>query len=332
MRLRPVTTISLNTGSVPTDYGQSSTPAPLAVIIFFDVLAGLGCVVLLMTLLAALTSKDIKRVPAWYSLIVSGIIYDASHLLLLGNQRSTARPPFGLCVTQAGLVYAGNVGTVWAGAALVFQLYFHLREILTQKACYRYTNLLLLLIPHSLFLVIFAANLAFGILHPDYVTQSHNMFYHLSERLSTQVASALVTLASLSMIILTGRATWLLHRHWSTFRNKQSAHISPSTVIRIMIFSSLPVIATMIALVWSIITKWETGGEENLIPMAVPLAAGLIFGTQEDIIAVWVNAFRGFGKYFRRPPPPEEQALPTPVKIYDNHDDVMVISRYTYTV
>src|SRR5438105_2904963 len=92
-----------------TDYRQSGTPAPLAVIVSFDVLAGLGFVLLIVTLLTALTSKYIKRLPTWYSLIVSGIIFAASNLLLLRNQRSTAHPPFGLCVTQAGLVYAVNV-------------------------------------------------------------------------------------------------------------------------------------------------------------------------------------------------------------------------------
>lgn len=76
-------------------------------VIAFDTLQVLGLVLLLALLAPALFSSNIKRTATWFGMIVSGIIYCASYLILMfiGGQGGS-EPSTGVCLFQACLVHS----------------------------------------------------------------------------------------------------------------------------------------------------------------------------------------------------------------------------------
>jgi formate hydrogenlyase subunit 3/multisubunit Na+/H+ antiporter MnhD subunit len=74
-------------------------------VITFDVLQSVALFIIVVALLASLFSRSLHRMKTWFCLLVSFVIYCVSFLLLAGLQNGL-EPPVGLCLFQAGLVYA----------------------------------------------------------------------------------------------------------------------------------------------------------------------------------------------------------------------------------
>lgn len=82
-------------------------------IVIFDTFACLGLFLNLVVLAPTLFSGVCRKVP-WASLILSFILYAITYMLLIGRQRPTQHPPYGLCFFQASLVY--SVPLLWVFA------------------------------------------------------------------------------------------------------------------------------------------------------------------------------------------------------------------------
>ena len=59
-------------------------------------------------LLTVLLSSNVRRTPTWFGLMASWMVFTLSNLLIVGHQIGPD-PGFGICLTQAGFVYASPV-------------------------------------------------------------------------------------------------------------------------------------------------------------------------------------------------------------------------------
>lgn len=92
------------------DSWDSKTHPHKTLIIIFDILYTVGPVSLLLILLTAWLSRDVRRRPTWFMAVGSWVVISVANTLLIGHQTGSAdQIPDGLCVVQAILIYASPV-------------------------------------------------------------------------------------------------------------------------------------------------------------------------------------------------------------------------------
>jgi hypothetical protein len=107
----------------------------LSYAVAFDAIQVCGIILGLATLLTVALSRKLSRLTTWYLVMISGIIYAMSMLLLLGHQNEVATPPpFGLCAAQAALIHSSAVLLLSSGAAFAFQFYLSTRLYIGARA------------------------------------------------------------------------------------------------------------------------------------------------------------------------------------------------------
>jgi hypothetical protein len=90
------------------DAGELSSKADLTPIVVFDVVAVTATVSLALTLAPPVLSSKVHRSKLWLSMITTMMIFPLLYLLNVGSQFHTEdSPPIGLCILQAGFIYAG---------------------------------------------------------------------------------------------------------------------------------------------------------------------------------------------------------------------------------
>jgi hypothetical protein len=73
----------------------------------FVALNFVGGIGLLMVILTALLSPNVRRLPTWYNFCASWVVSCISYTLLtFGGQQTTPTPSYPLCSMQAALIYA----------------------------------------------------------------------------------------------------------------------------------------------------------------------------------------------------------------------------------
>ncbi|PPQ78958.1 hypothetical protein CVT25_002287 [Psilocybe cyanescens] len=100
-----------NATVIATRFEDTASPSSQAIrdIIAFDVLYGVGLVLLILLLFTALFSPHhIKRGPTWFMMLVGWMITSMGNLIIVGQQ--TGPPPKqAICLMQAMIVYASPV-------------------------------------------------------------------------------------------------------------------------------------------------------------------------------------------------------------------------------
>lgn len=106
-----------------------------ALVVLYDVIVLVAIILSLCTFLPAIFSKSVQRSIGWYSLTTAWLVYSMSYGLLIGKQEGP-KPPLGLCLLQALLVYA--VPPLW--------VYFYLLHLMLtfrlelRQACFVITS------------------------------------------------------------------------------------------------------------------------------------------------------------------------------------------------
>jgi hypothetical protein len=77
-----------------------------SLVVLFDAIVLVATILCLCTIVPAILSRTVHRSIAWYSLMTAWLVYSVSYGLLIGKQEGP-NPPFGLCLLQTLLVYAG---------------------------------------------------------------------------------------------------------------------------------------------------------------------------------------------------------------------------------
>ncbi|KAH9481984.1 hypothetical protein JR316_0006514 [Psilocybe cubensis] len=264
-------------------------------IIVFDVLYGVGLVLLILLLFTALFSpRHIKRGPTWFLMLVGWIITSMGNLIIVGQQ--TGPPPSqAICLFQAMLVYASPVLTSSTAFVFVFQVYMSFRMAANssnQPMLSRKQVAWMNFIPWIGFVAVLVEILIIGIKNPNEVRRNEPGTYcSLSGSIGYGVTAGLTVLAMLAVLVmefLTGR---ILRRVWKNSETVQLIRnnelFSIETMARLGIFCFCPMIALAVSCLQYFPGHSNLGASLQLAIAILPCCAILIFGSQKDIVRAW---------------------------------------------
>ncbi|KAJ7590583.1 hypothetical protein C8J56DRAFT_1024454 [Mycena floridula] len=283
-------------------FARDTTPVAHLVILY-NVLQLLGLVFLAIILFTAILSHNLRRSrsEAWFAFMVSWIIYAGSYVLIIGKQINGG-PTAPHCLIQAALVYATPVLTAWSTLALIVQVYLSVSFSVSQHTVVdRKITLAFIIIPPVLAIAIFIEVIVLGLTNRNNVSRSiSGMFCVLTDGPSVKVSSGFVVLACLGILVAEGMILTMVFRNWHALRDIQADRdslddtpkVPLSMILRISLFSLVPVIAIVISVTFSIFRSGVLGVEgtsqANMLPASIPLIAAIIFGTQKDIFKAWM--------------------------------------------
>ncbi|KAF7336669.1 hypothetical protein MVEN_02101700 [Mycena venus] len=294
---------------------RAETGAPAFVV--FDVLQLLAFVFLVAMLLPALLSQRIERMKTWFNLVVSCVVYCVSFLLLLGHQ-SGPEPPYGLCIFQAGLIYAAPVAVAAAGLVFVVELYLRLSSALCMtQVNERHITILLFVTPLAHCIVFWVAIFT-GLSRKDAVGRSQGgLFCDIDSSTPTLTTGISVIVFVLLMIIAEVYTAVYLFRKRSAFKGvKRSSDTFPlSLFVRTACYTLAGGFCHHVRTVVYVSSNEKflndrrlvlilnSGLDSMFVAMSdflaiIPLFVALLFGTQRDIIGVYMfwKTASGVGK------------------------------------
>ncbi|KAF8183941.1 hypothetical protein BJ912DRAFT_975646 [Pholiota molesta] len=265
----------------------------------FDVLYILGPVSLLAILLTAWCSPNVRRPSTWFMAVGSWVVISVANILLLGHQMGPM-PPHSLCLAQATLIYASPVFCAFSAAAFLLETYFAAIHFKLPYLCGIRTHIMLFyLIPcmGSLFIIIEALTL--GVLNTSMVERDASGLYcNLSSTIPRKVTGGsimcglLIVLIVEVLIVLAYRRTSRESTQWlDPGYIKSRPNISGDHIARILAFTTCALVAFSASLLQYLPRAVPIdNGKISLVQAALPCCASLIFGTQRDILCVWIPA------------------------------------------
>ncbi|KAI9000485.1 hypothetical protein BD414DRAFT_2113 [Trametes punicea] len=267
----------------------------LKVFLAFQFSGGIG---LLLVLLTALFAPKVYRHFTWLNFCITWLIYCISYTLLAfsGQQTRPEPPAYPLCLSQAALIYAAPVLVAMSTFSLVLHLLFTLNNALqpppkgVQTRDYL-RSAFLLVAPYVAWLGFIAGILVVGTKHPSHVQRAGALVYCIistgrpGDVSAICVAAILVVMVGLDVYIGT-----VLYRNRRALRGSdRPGQIPLSLILRVAVFSFFCVVGIGCAFVFLSNISSFAG---NTIIALMPLIAFLVFGTQRDILRVWLFWWR----------------------------------------
>ncbi|KAI0364465.1 hypothetical protein BV20DRAFT_1057184 [Pilatotrama ljubarskyi] len=269
---------------------QDQQHAELKVFLTFQFTGAVG---LLAVLLTALFARKVYRHFTWLNFCITWLIYCISYTLLAfsGQQTRPEPPAYPLCLTQASLIYAAPVLVAMSTFSLVLQLWFTLSSALqpppkgTRRDYMR--NGFLLLAPYIMWLGFIVAILVIGTQHPDKVERAGGLVYcTIKTGTPGNVTAVFVAVILVVMVGLDVYIGTVLYKNWRALRGSDRPGKIPfSLIVRVAIFSLVCVVGIGCAFVFLSNVSFFAG---NTIIALMPVIAFLVFGTQRDILSVWL--------------------------------------------
>ncbi|KAH9847238.1 hypothetical protein C2E23DRAFT_871909 [Lenzites betulinus] len=276
--------------SQPTPPTQDQEHAELKVFLAFQFAGAAGLFAVLIT---AVLAPKVYRHFTWLNFCISWLIYCVSYTLLAfsGQQLRPEPPSYPLCLSQAVLIYAAPVLVAMSTFSLVLQLWFTLSNALrpskqTRKAS-MWQNGFLLLAPYVAWLGFIITMLVIGTQNPSKVQRAGALVYCTIKAGAPGNATAIVVAAILlAMVVLDVYIGTVLYKNWRALRGSDHPGAIPfSLIVRVAIFSFVCVVGIGCAFLFLSNISFFAG---NTIIALMPLIAFLVFGTQRDIIGVWM--------------------------------------------
>ncbi|KAJ7333401.1 hypothetical protein DFH08DRAFT_881155 [Mycena albidolilacea] len=276
------------------DQAVSDSPSLPVWIMVFDILSALGFISVALVFLTVLLSPNVKRISTWYLYMLAWWSFTLSPFLVIGHQTHFDPPPsFALCLVDSALIYASCPFAAFATLSLTLQLYLNITTRMKGGNIRPVSGFVLLAIPLILYLFMFLWTLILGILNPDRVKlEPGGLYCHLDHSPQSIVGAGLVLLATFTALVIEVMIVILLARHWRAFRALQRPRehtVSLSIIIRVLVFAIFPVIGLGLGFTASV-----PGFTDRIFPAynlflaSLPTAAALIFGSQSDILHVWM--------------------------------------------
>ncbi|KAJ7429674.1 hypothetical protein B0H11DRAFT_1056457 [Mycena galericulata] len=251
-----------------------------------------GFVSLAIVVLTAWLSHTVHRTAAWYSFMGSWMYFCLCYFLIAGQQVG-AEPSFGVCMTQAALIYSAPPLTSCVSLAFLLQLYTTVATVLKNGQMSRTWTMVLHLFPFAVPFIIFWEALIIGLFHPhDVVRDSSGMFCSFTKiTFQVKLTAAIVLLAMIAMLVFEALTLVLLLRNWTAFQRLRihpNNAVSLPLIIRVSVFSFLPMVAMVMSSLSLLPNSPVADAKSNLVVAFLPSAAAVIFGTQRDILKAWM--------------------------------------------
>ncbi|KAJ6552273.1 hypothetical protein DFH09DRAFT_1319318 [Mycena vulgaris] len=191
--------------SLPRDEAPSDHSLQ-GMVMAFNVLSSIGLGLLVVIFLTAVLSPCVKRVSTWYTYILAWMAFCVTPLLVVGHQTHVDPPPsFASCVVDSALMYASRPFAGFATLSLILHLYLNVSSRLKHgdvQPCYIFC---LIIVPPTLYLVMFLWILILGILNPDQVELEPGGFYcHLANPIPAIVGAGFVVFATSVALLIEG--------------------------------------------------------------------------------------------------------------------------------
>ncbi|KAF9477902.1 hypothetical protein BDN70DRAFT_77027 [Pholiota conissans] len=279
---------------------DNSSESMIHLIVAFDALYIIGVVFLGVILVTVGRSFHIKRASTWFMFIFSWFLTSLVNLLILGQQTGP-QPGQGICLLQATLIYGTPVFAALYAVAFLLQVHFSIRNaIMGSSTALSKTQVTLIhALPCFSFCAIVIETLTLGLMNPETVERDPSgMYCHLSSAIPRQVTAAITIAAMITFLILGFVVFFKLRRRWQAVRAMSfekaisQPQISPDVATRVLIFSFCPIIALALSSIQYIPHYSADANQLNMILAVLPIVAGLIFGSQRDILRAWMNCLQ----------------------------------------
>ncbi|KAK0444557.1 uncharacterized protein EV420DRAFT_1574474 [Desarmillaria tabescens] len=269
-----------------------------SVIHAFDALEILGAAGFFLIASTALLSHRVQRHPTWFSFCVSWIISCISYILLaIAGQAMEVQPAFGLCVTQAALIYAAPPLTACTTFSLAFYMLTHIKSCFDNLPARDDTltvRLVLLLGPYLIWSGIFAGILVSGIKQPILVRKALNGTYcDIKSHLPSKVSSLVVVVSTIGVITISVFVVVQLYRNR---RRLGSSTEYVAAAVRVVTFGLVGLLALIVSAIYVFTNR--QGAEFDIILALVPNFGVVIFGSQADIVRVWMTPLKIGSSHF----------------------------------
>ncbi|KAF9029160.1 hypothetical protein BDZ89DRAFT_1160009 [Hymenopellis radicata] len=245
--------------------------------------------VILSTVLLSPTTA--KRHVCWINCQFTWLISALSYCLLLGRPIDWT-PPHSLCFAQAVLIYSVPTLSACTTTALMIHVFLSIRSILSASGSPSSQRLSIVLatVPYIAALGMAAIPLAFGISDPSLVERRANdggLYCGIGNGIPGRISSIVVAVIMICCLGLEIAVIVVLRRNWADLRKRRRNHPVLSLSIRVLAFSIFGCLAIALALAFAFTPS--RGAIPNLILATLPFIAALIFGTQQDILDVWLS-------------------------------------------
>ncbi|KIK65035.1 hypothetical protein GYMLUDRAFT_94488 [Collybiopsis luxurians FD-317 M1] len=265
-------------------------------IVIFDILQSLALISLLIPFTTAALSKSVSRMKTWYNLLFFFIVYCISYLLLIGHQFSKEEPPLALCTFQAGAIYAAPSGGAVAGFVFHIELYWRLSSALLGRRIRERNVFWLLFLTPIIHGITFWSVIFYGLSDATLIQRENGIYCHIESKLpSLFVGGTVITFVVLftAVEIYTAHFLWKRRQAFHEVRQRLSQDIFPfSLFIRVIVYTLIGFIAVSITIPYLM----PENTAEHLVSMQalaiIPLSVALLFGTQRDILQVYVGVFQ----------------------------------------
>lgn len=259
----------------------------------FIVMQLIGAGGLSLILFTALASKRIRRHSTWYGFTASWIFSSLCYcLLFIAGQQMGGEPNNTLCTVQAALIYAAPALTACTTLSLVIHMFLNFRSLMYTSAfeVRPITELMLLGTPYLVWAVLFVGNLAFELQNPQTVRRSPKGTY-CDSKLPTisHISSSVVMMTTLVIILL---LVILSYRIFINRHHVLKAGMMLAMLFRVFAFSIIGIMALGLSVTF-VITNDHDGAFDMLLA-SMPVLAMLIFGSQKDLIRVWLCQRGGY--------------------------------------
>ncbi|KAF8872509.1 hypothetical protein BD779DRAFT_1679674 [Infundibulicybe gibba] len=267
---------------------QASNARLVQIFIALQLTGGFGFAFLIFS---SIVSKNTQRHGSWYSFCASWTVFCISYSMLSFAGQQMTTPSYGLCVTQAALVYAAPPLLGSTTSALVLHVLLQVRLAISHSTRSKITTrtaAVMLFVPWLVWSGFFIGILVFGLQHPLLVERSMNGTYCvLVNTALPKLTSSFATFISAVILALEVAVGAILYRyrgHLAGFGQ------SPVMALRIAVFTMIGIAAMAVSLVYTV--TWKRGVEFDILIAVLPLAAVIIFGSQTDILRVWIFWWR----------------------------------------
>ncbi|KAE9404122.1 hypothetical protein BT96DRAFT_1016522 [Gymnopus androsaceus JB14] len=224
-----------------------------------------------------------------------------SFLLLLGHQSTEEEldkryPPLGLCMFQAGLIYAAPPAVGAAGLAFNIELYWGLSyTIMGKKLQDRKITLLLCLAP-IVHVIVFWGSIFHGLADLSSVQRDPSGIYcHIESKIPTLVTGGSVigfVLLSVAIEAYTARFLWKRRSAFNELGRRESKNMFPlSLLVRVGIYTLIGAVAVIITIRLNVMPPNTGEYVASMHTLAIiPFSVALLFGSQRDILRVYFCA------------------------------------------
>ncbi|KAF5375983.1 hypothetical protein D9757_008822 [Collybiopsis confluens] len=238
-------------------------------------------------------NQTVERSRTWFSFCVSWTISCLSYSLifLFGKQFDVADlPSYGLCLTQATLIYASPPLTGATTFTLFLDVWLMMSQLgATNQRPRSITRISLLAGPYILWVFLAIGLFIAGGVHPEMVQRdlSFAPYCTMRSNIIPSLVSFLTLICALGVLIMLVILVIKLYRSRQQFPQKINRQQKRTMVlfIRLVIFSFLGMIALIVSTVFTLDRSPDI--KYNLAMAVLPLLGVIVFGSQKDLLLLW---------------------------------------------